>query len=304
MQLIRRYDRRLDDGCVLTIGSFEALHIGHQAVIQRSKELAQQKGVPAAVMMFEPLPSEFFGGAQRRIYRLAKRLRILQELDLDMLICLRFCQSLADISADEFIREILVNKFRVQSLVIGQDFCFGKDRIGNQDMLQEYGERHGFSVEIPDTVLVGQQRVSSTHIKELLMDGDFDQAQEYLGRRFTMEGRVVAGDGRGAALGFATANIAYGNRPPPLQGVLAVELWMDGKMYPAVANAGMRPTVDGKRYQIEAHIFNFNEQIYGRKVRINPLLKLRDEQPFQSIEELKQAIARDVAAAQQVFEPR
>lgn len=204
-------------------------------------------------------------------------------------------------SANEFIENVLIEVLGVRHVVVGKGFCFGKGRSGNLDLLRKQGQRHRFSVEEMDIVTVAGERVSSTRTRKVLMHGDFDLAERLLGRRFHICGRIIGGDGRGKEIGFATANIAYGRNTPPLQGVFASEVDIAGKSYPAVANAGIRPTVDGEKYQLEAHIFDFSDQIYGQKITLEPLLKIRDEKHFGSIDELKHAIASDVKTAKEFF---
>ena len=300
MKFIRGYDRHLDRGCVLTVGGFESLHRGHQALIACVRERAGQAGLPSAVVVFEPLPGEFFtpaGDPGGRIYRFSRRARIIRSLKPDFLVCLRFCKQLAGMSAREFIERVLVGALRGRHVVIGKNFRFGKDRLGDCETLKVHGARHGFTVEEVEMSTVDNRPVSSTWVRETLREGDFEVARRLLGRAFDVHGRVVAGDGRGRQLGFPTANIACGRRKPPLHGVFVGEVTLArGATYAAAVNAGFRPTIGGREYRIEAHLLNFSDSIYGRKIAVRPLVKIRDERRFESVVALKAAIAQDVQA--------
>ncbi len=294
--------------CVATIGGFDALHLGHQAVIRRLRRMAAAHGLPSTVVLFEPLPSEFFAGeakAPPRLYRLRERARILAGLGVDQLVCLRFSSAIAGLPARTFIERFLVRGLSVRGLVVGHDFCFGRNRDGDFATLRQNRARYGFEVEQVAAVPEGGVRVSSTRIREALLAGDVGLANRLLGRRFGVAGRIVAGRGLGAELGFPTANIACGRRPPPLAGVFAVEVETDtGETRGGVANAGYRPTVEDagqRRWRLEAHLFDFSGDLYGRRVEVRPLFRIRDEKKFASLTELKENIAHDILAARRYF---
>ncbi len=307
MHFLKGYDYRLHDGCALTIGAYEALHIGHQAVIAKTRELARTAGLAAAALIFEPPPGEFFAAAADRrphLYRLSQRLRMFGAMRIDKLICLRFCRQLAAMSAEEFAEKILVRSLNVKHIIIGKDFRFGKERSGDYHTLQKLGERLGFSVNLADTVMLDGKPVSSTRVRNALEGSDFNRVERLLGRKFGVQGRVIPGLGRGGKeLGFPTANIACKKHRPPLQGVYAGTITLpSGTIREAVINAGVRPTVCGKEYQLEAHMPDFSERLYGHKVELIPLMKIRDEQRFESLEALKQSIAQDISKARAFFD--
>ena len=303
--------RRLAGPCAVTVGGFDGLHLGHRAIIERLQRVAEARGLPTAVVLFEPLPTEFFARADNpppRLYRLRERARIIERLGVDCLVCLRFSQALADCPARDFVERVLVGGLRARALVVGHDFRFGKDRGGDFTTLRESGACCGFETEQVAAVEHAGARVSCTRIRNALLVGDVALANRLLGRRFGVVGRVVAGRGLGAQLGFPTANVACGRRPPPLAGVYAAAVDGDsGETFDAVVNAGFRPTVEGTRraaWRLEAHLLDFAGDLYGRRVTVRPLCKLRDEKKFASLAELRVNVALDVATARRWFDER
>jgi len=292
--------------CVATVGGFDALHPGHRAVIGRLRRMAAAHGLPPVVVLFEPLPSEFFAAPPPpRLYRLRERAALLAGLGVERLVCLRFSRAIAGIAADVFIERFLVRGLAVRGLVVGHDFRFGKNREGGFATLREAGARHGFETEQVAAVCGDGARISSTRIRETLLAGDIAAANRLLGRRYAVAGRIVAGRGLGAQLGFPTANIACGPRPPPLAGVFAVEVEGGGGARCGVANAGFRPTLEDaglRRWQLEAHLLDFSGDLYGRRLEVRPLFRIRDEKKFSSVEELKENIAGDIVAARRWFD--
>ena len=307
MRVLRGYHHNLIDKCALTVGTFEALHCGHQMVIAQTITKAKSMNIASAILTFEPLPNEFFADQEdylRRIYRFSQRLQIIRALNPNFLICLRFDKTLAAMSADDFISRILVDSFNVKHISVGENFYFGRNREGDFDTLKQSGKKSDFSVECIDLIKMDDEAISTTRVREVLLQGDFELCRRLLGRYYEVVGTVVEGDGNGRALGFATANIHCGRHNPPLQGVFTANIYLDGVSYSAVVNAGVRPTVNGKKYQLEAHLLDFSENIYGRKLRLRPLVKLRDEKRFKSLELLKQAVSDDINNAKRFFDTR
>lgn len=307
MRLIRGLHQLepLRHGCVLTIGNFDGLHLGHQRVIQRVAEHGKRLGLPTAVMVFEPQPLEFFLGdhAPSRLTRLREKAIQFAKLPIDELLVLPFNRTLADYDAEHFIQNILVDKLNVKHLVIGDDFHFGKARRGNFALLQHRGQQYGFSVEATDSFELEGLRVSSTLIRDALGEGDLTLARALLGRDYSVCGRVAHGDKRGRQLGFPTANLEMFRKNTPLIGVFAVTMTgLDGRELHGVANLGNRPTFYGvAKVVLETHLFDFNQDIYGRYVEVHFKAKLRDEMRFASFSDLQAQIAQDVAAAQAFF---
>ena len=307
MRLIRGLNHLepLGDGCVLTIGNFDGLHLGHQRVIERVAAHGSRLQLPTVVMVFEPQPLEYFLGdhAPSRLTRLREKVIQFAKLPIDELLVLPFNRSLADYDAEQFIRNILVDKLNIKHLVIGDDFHFGKARRGNFALLQHRGQEYGFVVESTDSFELDGLRISSTLIRDALGEGDLFQAKTLLGRDYSVCGRVAHGDKRGRELGFPTANLQMFRKNTPLVGVFAVTMTGigDGELC-GVANLGNRPTFDGgPRAVLETHLFNFNQDIYGRYVEVHFKAKLRDEIRFDSFAALKAQINKDVLAAHAFF---
>ncbi|GFM77275.1 MULTISPECIES: bifunctional riboflavin kinase/FAD synthetase [Pseudomonas] len=287
-------------GCVATIGNFDGVHRGHQAILMRLRERAVELGVPTCVVIFEPQPREFFAPdtAPARLARLRDKLELLSAEGVDRVLCLSFNQRLSKLSAASFVETILVDGLGVQHLEVGDDFRFGCDRIGDFDFLQQAGNTHGFTVEAAQTVEIDGVRVSSTKVRNALAVADFALAEHLLGRPFQITGRVLHGQKLARQLGTPTANVQLKRRRVPLSGVYLVSTNIDGKAWPGVANIGVRPTVagDGSAH-LEVHLLDFAGDIYGRRLTVAFHHKLRDEQRFASLEALKTAINADVAAA-------
>lgn len=296
------------NGCVLTIGNFDGVHLGHQAVIDKLVAHGKAQGLPVVVMIFEPQPLEYFlkDNEPPRLMRLREKAARFARLPIDALLIVRFNRDFADYDAERFVDEILLGKLNVKHLVIGDDFHFGKARRGNFALLQEKGRLHGFSVEGTGSHVVNGQRVSSTLIRDALAAGDLRHAERLLGCCYSVSGRVAHGDKRGRAIGFPTANIEMFRRNTPISGVFAVTMTgIDGLEIEGVANVGTRPTfAGGSRVILEAHLFDFNKEIYGRYVEVQFRQKIRDEMRFQSAEQLKAQIELDAAETKRFFEGR
>lgn len=300
MQVFRGIPQRAQHSTVLTIGNFDGVHRGHRALLAKLTGLARQAGLPAAVMSFEPNPREFFApqSAPARLTSLREKLQLLAECGIDQAYVCRFDARFAALTADEFIERI-VRGLGVRHLIIGDDFRFGKGRAGDFDMLQKAGADHGFGVEAMETLVHEGERVSSSAVREALEAGDLEHAERLLGRPYCISGRVVHGEKLGRKLGFATANIQLKRRRAPLSGIFVVTV--DGigeRPLEGVASLGVRPTVTPEgRATLEAHLFDFDRDLYRAHLRVNFLHKLRDEAKYESLDALKAQIARDVAEA-------
>lgn len=306
MELIRGLHnlRPEHHGCIATIGNFDGVHLGHQAILGQLSEKAAELRLPTTVIIFEPQPREYFAGGQApaRLMRLREKIVALRRFAVDRVLCLMFNHDLASMPAAAFVQDVLVNGLGIQYLVVGTDFRFGHRRAGDITTLQHAGERHGFEVAPMHAVSIDGVRVSSTRIRDSLADGDLATAEKLLGRPYHMSGHVVHGDKRGRALGVPTANIFLHRRRSPIHGIFAVEVFgVPGEPRPGVANVGTRPTVDGTRTLLEVHIFDFDEPIYGRHVRVDFLHKIREEERFDSIEILREYILRDIEQARAFF---
>lgn len=291
-------------GCVLTIGNFDGVHRGHQALMSRLCEEGRKRNLPVVVMVFEPQPLELFASdkAPARLTRLREKLRYMAEAGVDKVLCVRFDRRFAALSAQRFISDLLVEKLDVKYLAVGDDFRFGAGRQGDFLLLQKAGAEYGFEVVSTETFCDGGKRISSTAVRQALAVDDLALAQSLLGHPFTISGRVVHGDALGRTLGFPTANLPLRRSVSPVKGVYAVEVrGLTPEPLPGVANIGTRPTVKGLRQQLEVHLLDINMDLYGRHIDVVLKQKIRNEQRFASLEALKEQIANDVVTARQFF---
>ena len=310
MQLIRGLSAlpTFPRGCVVTLGNFDGVHLGHQAVLRQAAAQAREFGLPLVVLIFEPLPREFFAphAPVARLTRLRERVAFIQELEVvDVLLVHPFNAAFAQLPAEAFVEHVLVDALHARHIVIGDDFRFGQGRQGDFALLKQLGTRFDFSVQAAATWELDGERVSSTRIRRHLAERDVEGAARLLGRPFTLCGRVIHGDKRGRQLGFPTANVALHRRLSPLRGVFAVTTTLpDRTIVNGVANVGTRPTVDGQDARLEVHLFDFDRDIYGKLVRVAFLHPLRDEQKFNTLEELIAQITKDSAQARNWLEAR
>ncbi|WP_145339447.1 bifunctional riboflavin kinase/FAD synthetase [Pantoea sp. PSNIH1] len=291
-------------GCVLTIGNFDGVHRGHQALMAQLIAEGRKRNLPVVVMLFEPQPLELFAGekAPARLTRLREKLRWLQRAGVDAVLCIRFDRQFAAYPAQRFISELLVEKLDVRFLAVGDDFRFGAGREGDFLLLQKAGAEYGFEVISTQTFCDSGKRISSTAVRQALAQDDFAQAQQLLGHSFSISGRVVHGDALGRTIGFPTANLPLRRAVTPVKGVFAVEvLGLTAEPVPGVANIGTRPTVKGLRQQLEVHLLDTHMDLYGRHIEVVLKQKIRDEQRFSSLDALKEQIAKDVVTARQFF---
>lgn len=291
-------------GCVATIGNFDGVHLGHQAVLSQLAMKGDTLGLPAVVITFEPQPFEFFNPdkAPARLSRFREKIEMLRSYSIQQLCVLKFNQKLAQMTAQDFIQRLIVDGLNVKYLVVGDDFRFGKDRQGDFAMLQLAGKEFGFQVVNMHTFAVDQIRVSSTRIRQALNAGNLMLAEKLLGRSYRMSGKVAHGDKRGRTMGFPTANIHLHRRNVPLAGVYAVQLFgIEGEPVQGVANIGTRPTISGEKALLEVHLFDFKREIYGEHVQVHFLRKLRDEQKFSDLAALIRQIEHDCQEAKSYF---
>jgi riboflavin kinase/FMN adenylyltransferase len=305
MQLVRGvHNIRLQDhGCVLTIGNFDGVHLGHQQVIKALVNKAKTLNCVAAVLVFEPQPQELFSPetAPARLCRLRDKYSLLAKLGVQRLICVNFTAKFANQSAQHFIENLLVKKLGIKHLIVGDDFHFGKNRTGNFSMLCQAGEKYGFDVSDTTSYKMADCRISSTAIRQALEQDDLVSVKQMLGREYSIIGRVFHGDKRGRQLGFPTANVLLKRRVSPLSGVFAVMIKTISGEFKGVANIGARPTINGIRQQLEVHIFDFDENLYGQCIEVIVKRKLRPVIKFDSLEALTAQIHQDCEQAKQVF---
>jgi len=291
-------------GCVVTIGAFDGVHLGHQEMLRVVREQARAYGAPATVIAFEPTPREYFakGVPPARLTRFRERFDALALYGIDRFVCLRFDERMRSMTEDAFIEQVLVQGLGVKHVVVGHDFRFARDHKGSVDTLRAAGPANGFEVtEVQPFELAGE-RVSSSYIRGLLEQGDMQRAAKFLGRPYRITGKVIAGQRLGRKLGYPTANLRLHRRATPIAGIFAVRVSGAGlKSAPGVASLGTRPAVNGKELLLEAHVFDFAGDLYRRYVHVDFVERLRDELWFASLDELVEQIHKDAAQARRIL---
>ena len=285
---------------VITIGNFDGVHIGHQTLFYEVIEKANQLNGTSIAVTFEPHPIRVLkqNGHPPLITLYEQKIELMERSGLDVLICVPFTPEFAVLSAKDFVEDLLVQRIGMKAIVVGKDYTYGKNREGSLATLQADGDRLGFEVIVADWIKVSNSlpgRTSSTLIRELVMDGNVIEAKKLLGRYYQIRGKVVTGRDRGGKLlGFPTANINLQDELCPKKGVYAVTVERRGKLYNGVANIGYSPTFEDQCFTVEVHILDFHEDIYGEKIRVNFVSRLRDEVKFNSVEELSEQIKKDI----------
>lgn len=289
--------------CVATIGNFDGVHLGHQAILQNVINKAQQLSLVPTVITFEPLPLSVLRPKESfaRIMKFSQKLSMLSAMGIEQVVCLRFNPAFAKLTPMQFIEQYLVNLIGLSHLFIGEGFRFGHQQAGSVQTLTQGAQTFGFHVQALEHKQLGGDKISSSEIRHLLTQGELGQVRQLLGRPFSITSRVVKGARRGTDFGFPTANLARHPGCALIKGVFVTMVTVEGVDYQAVANSGTRPTVDGLRHILEVHLLHFNGDLYGKKITVKFLHKLRNEQRFDSIEQLKQQITLDVQKAKTFF---
>lgn len=292
---------------VITIGNFDGVHLGHQALFHNLIEKAVAINGTSIAMTFEPHPIRVLkkNNHPPLITLYEQKIELIEKAGLDVLICISFTQEFAAISAKEFVEDILVKRIGIKAIVVGEDYTFGKNREGNIDLLKTLGNKCSFEVIVIDELHIPKpfsERISSTKIRELVMAGKVAESQKLLGRYYQIRGKVEVGRNRGGKLlGFPTANINLYDELSPKIGVYAVMVECKGKKIKGVANIGYSPTFDDYIFTVEAHLLDFKENIYGQKIRVNFIDRLRDEKKFSNISELSEQIKKDIIKARKIL---
>ena len=284
--------------CVVTIGNFDGVHLGHQALLTEVKKRAHDLKLESAVITFEPNPKDYFSQnkPQTRISSLREKIELFNEIKIDRVHIIKFNQEFSKVTANEFI-SVLIKQLKVKEIVVGEDFCFGRGREGSIKQLSA----SSMKLNIKNKILMDGKRISSTLIRNLLANDKLDEANKYIGRPYSISGKVVHGEKRGRKIGFPTANIHMRHNRPPLKGVFAVKF----QNHFGVANLGIRPSIKGEtKLQLEVHLLNFSSDLYGQHVSVIFLKKLRDEKKFKSLDELKEQIKLDVIKAKLFFDKK
>ncbi|MFO7861061.1 MAG: bifunctional riboflavin kinase/FAD synthetase [Desulfosalsimonas sp.] len=292
---------------VVAIGNFDGVHLGHQAIFQRVRQKAREINGTSVAMTFDPHPVKVLGnnGSPPLITLLEQKIELIEALGVDVFLCVPFDQSFAAVTAHEFLKNILIDKIGMKALVIGKDYTFGKNRKGNVAFLRQHADAYGFEVIVPDWVPVsadGAERISSTQVRQIIEAGRVTDAKALLGRYYQIRGEVVTGRNRGGPLlGIPTANIKLADELCPKTGVYAVMVQTPEGRFKGVANIGYSPTFDDHLFTVEVHLLDFNNDLYGSKIRVDFIQRIRGEKKFNSFDELKAQIRKDIEDARQLL---
>ena len=307
MKIIRRpknNDPMFKNGSVITIGIFDGVHLGHQALIKKLKQKSVQMGLPSIVFSFEPTPNDYFSKKQnKRLTSLRDKLRLIDEFQIDYLYCPPFDSTMENLSPNQFITKHLINLFNPRYMVIGDDFRFAKDRKGSIKDLVITGQSNNFEVEQITSIVDSNTRISSSLIRDSLSNANLMLAKQMLGRNYSLIGRVIYGQQLGSTLGFPTANIDLSKTNNPIRGVFCVKVSLPDatKTIFGIANIGFKPTIGGQKLNLEVHLLDFDKDIYKSYIKIEFLSYLRKEKKFSGLDALKRQIDQDIEAAKQYF---
>lgn len=305
MQLIRDIKKSAALPSALVIGNFDGLHLGHQAIIRQLVSRAKAENLIPSVMTFHPHPRATLHKAP--FYRLStftEKLLLLKQWGIVQVFCLRFNENFANLSAEDFISQYLVAHCQVRTLLVGEDFRFGYQRQGHFGLLEKAGTQYNFTVEAVNLQEIAGQKISSSRIREALLKGQLQEVKALLGRHYSFHAKVIRGAAQGRLLGFPTANLKMPRLKVPLKGVFICDVKVENKNYQAVTNVGTRPTVEGKNTLTEVHLLDFKGDLYGKRLEVTFLEKMRNEMKFASLDALKEQIAKDVESATAYFERR
>lgn len=309
-KLVMLDDAARDINTVLTVGTFDGVHEGHKVLVRAVVKKAKERSARSVIVTFDPHPRDIINPGSDGIELLStlpERCELLADLGIDEMIVIPFDRDFSLLSSEEFVRDVIYNKIGVKEFIIGYDHQFGKDREGTIDTVRTLGEELGFTANIISRQEVENQTVSSTSIRKALQEkGNVDKASKFLGRYYILNGTVVHGDKRGGKIGFPTANIHtdQAKKIIPKKGVYAVWIRVDQEYYPAMMNIGMRPTFDGRDLTMEVHIFDFDKNIYGKEVQIQFVERLRGEQKFSGVDELKEQLKKDQSSAEKILKTK
>ena len=288
---------------VVTIGNFDGVHKGHQVLIEKTATYAKARGIKSAVFTFLNHPINYFVPEKvKNIFDEKEKERLIESFGIDYLIDIPFDKTMTQISAEQFVVKILKDKIHAKKIVVGHDFTFARNKEGTVDVLREMGHEYDIEVEVVQPIKINGIRVSSTFIRELISEGRVDEIPQYLGTPYVIEGEIIHGKANGRKMGYPTANISLKDQIiNPKNGIYASRVVIDGKKYFGATNVGMNPTVNGKYLSIETNILDFNEDIYGKRVRIEFLEKIRDEKKFESLDELRKQLDLDTGFVRQKY---
>lgn len=295
MKVILDPEEPIENSTSATIGNFDGVHVGHKKIIAAVKEEAKQKGLSSCVITFHPHPQKVLQNIDiPLLVPIRERLKLLEKEGVDVVACYTFTKDIAKIPAKDFVTDILIGKLNLKHLIVGPGFSFGRKREGNLDLLDKMGKEYDFDTEVVETALIDGEIVSSTAIRNLVREGNMTKAGKFLGYNFYIEGQVKEGERRGRQIGFPTANLDTDWDILPKVGVYATLAHVDGRVLNSITNVGYRPTFGNNELVIETHIFNFNEDIYKKRIEVEFVDRVRDEQKFNGPQALVEQIKKDV----------
>ncbi|MDR0879322.1 MAG: bifunctional riboflavin kinase/FAD synthetase [Clostridioides sp.] len=279
----------------VTLGNFDGVHKGHQVLIYKTVNIAKTNGIKSVVFTFENHPANYFKpGSLKNIMNNEEKLKIFESMGVDVVVMVPFDKYMTTVDAEEFVKEVLVSKLHTNFIVVGHDFNFAKNKTGNSKLLKSLEDKYKFDVDVVSQVLIGDIRVSSSYIRELISNGEVDKIQNFLGKNYTMSGEVVHAKEIGRTIGFPTANIKIDeNILCPKIGIYASRVLLDDEFFFGATNVGFNPTVSGKNLSIETHILDFDRDIYGKVIEVEFLEKIRNEIKFDSLNDLKEQLKID-----------
>ena len=289
---------------VLTIGYFDGVHKGHLSLFNKVKERAALIGGQSVVMTFEPHPIKVMmpENGPPLITPTQQKLKLMEDSGIDVILCVPFTEEFADVSPEDFVKDLLVDRIGLKEIVVGYDYCFGHKRAGNIDLLKKMGDELGFSVHVVDKIILDETLVSSTNVRNLVQDGNLSEAKKLLGRNYQVCGTVIKGKNRGGRLlGFPTANLKLVDELTPKLGVYAVKVLIGENTYNGLTNIGYNPTFGNNAFSVETHILDFSGDLVGETIRVNFIERLRDEKTFKSVDELAEQIKKDTIRARELF---
>lgn len=302
MKIIFDPKQPLDFETSAGIGNFDGIHLGHKEIVEAAKRCSRENSTRSCVITFNPHPQKVLGRKDLSlIFPLERRFEMLEATGIDAVVCLNFTRELSKVSAENFIKDILLDRLKIKDIVVGPGFSFGHKRKGNVDLLRSMGETLGFNTVVAEVARVDDQVVSSSAIRKLVRDGEISEANRFFGYDYYIEGVVVEGERRGRKLGFPTVNLDTEWEILPRPGVYATYVRLPDGFHESITNIGVRPTFEESRLTVETHLFDFNNDLYGKKVGVSFVERLRDEKRFASVDELVAQIEHDVAAVRGIL---
>jgi len=302
MEVIVDPQKPVDFSTSAAIGNFDGVHLGHREIINLINDIAIQKSTKSCLLTFEPHPQKVLAGRDvSLIVPVNEKLSLLEQAGVDYVVSLRFTKELSQLSAEEFVQDVLIKTLRIKDIVVGPNFMFGKNRSGNADMLKEMGKKYGFETHIINPRKLGDEVISSSMIRQIIVEGNILKLNDLLGYKYFIKGIIVEGEKRGREIGFPTANLDTQWELLPKPGVYATISWLRGSEYKSITNIGFRPTFGKNKLLIETHLFDFSDTVYGEEIRVEFYQRLRDEKKFESVENLISQIKLDIEEVKNIL---